>query len=227
MTWPNFLAWKVLRNTPKFRPPSPRTIQPVVAVAATASTQPAVAAVTAAAAQVSAAIATPTSSSFLTQSSSSFTEVLNGQEKETTCSGDARPITTNNDPPSSFTTQLPFLGNLPSTDAQQNSLLVPTPVVSSLLPFPSMDPSRGGRGASMGRNKAKRELEKEKHKFAKAEELKRIRLLIEEQTQQQVRTGKMMAMKQLLSVAIDPADDFMRKRVKEKMFQIFLDEENH
>jgi hypothetical protein len=206
--WPYFLAWKVLRNTPKFRLPSPKTTAVVAAAEAAAAE----------------AATTP---SFLSNSSC-FTEALTGRDLSRSHSGvgDDESVA---EPPS-LITQQPFVDKVELPTAPQLPLGVSsfslTPSVSSLLPLSSMDPSRGGRGSSMGRTKAKRELERERRSSDKVEELKKIRFLFEKQTKEQVRTGKMIQYKQVMSVAVDPEDARMRKKVKNKMFKMILEEDD-
>jgi hypothetical protein len=234
--WPNFLAWKVLRNTPKFRPPSPKTL--AVEAAATAVAAAVMASATTAATATTAASAA-TTPSFLNHSSS-FTEILNGQNSSSSL-GDEE---SEEAEAPSLITQLPFAADNAGPSAA-NNLVAPAPTpavsqlpigvsltpavsslaVSSLLPLSSMDPSRGGRGSMMGRTKAKRELDKDRRLLEKMDELKRIRTIFESQAMEQKCTGKIIQYKQVISVAVNPEDAAIRKKIKRKMFKMIMEEE--
>jgi hypothetical protein len=190
--WPNYTAWKILRTAPKFRPPTSTA-------AASLSMNNDLA---------DATTVDPTNQVPLIVSTS------NSNMIET-------PITSRTLDQQSLSTET----LLRQTDEllqqrQINDLKRLYPAVAHHLP--SIDPSRGGRGAAMGNKKAKMEYKKNIVDTEKNQRMDRIENHIAKQTKQQEELQQVFKLRQLMKLAKEMKNERLFQKVEQEIEKMLV-----
>lgn len=192
--WNNFLAWKILRNCAKFRPPGAAYVN------AGAASTPARIASTLQWTLANKQPCVPASNSSVNPSDDQVSLLTQPPFHET-----------------------PIVETHPVDSIVGGTVAVgaATPE-ESLLPLSMLDPSRGGRGSAMGRTKAKRAMEKENVKSEKLAEIKKIRVMIEGQDVRQNRTCRLVELNQVYKL-LGKDDEDLQKEIKKEMLDLYLE----
>jgi hypothetical protein len=194
--WANYIAWKVLRLSPKYRPPSPpstmnendNTSPPEINSVSTAE------------------------SPFPPDSATTYTEIL-------------QKATNQNPSPETVAAGTSTISNFSMSESssaavgRDNNLLSSTS--SQKRAFVPADPALGGRGAEMGAKKAKKENDKNRVEELKEKRFNELKGELREQTKTQkhliclfelrtlIRTAMMTKNKKLLKDANDEMEKFL------------------
>jgi hypothetical protein len=194
--WPNYLAWKVLRQAPKFRPPSPLNSDFSDALLSTVH------------GRSSCSPSLPPCSTSITNTAVLDNQIEVFQEENFQFSS------------SSEEAQTPIMAQ---AAANNTGALSSSSSDSSFLAGSRkiLDPaSHGGRGAEMGNKKAKREHDKKESEEKKEKRFEELKAELREQTNSQKRLVQIMELRQLLKMALAMKDQKMIKEVNDSMRKI-------
>jgi hypothetical protein len=198
--WPNFLAWKLLRNVPKFRPPSTglrgQQLPPFKTNNIAAASNPDPLAVAEEVLPISATDMAPS----ISKNTNATTDAVSVQETA------AALISSN-------------IASCSSNIASCSS--------NTAMLLQTVDPSRGGRGCSVGRKKAKREAEFRVMHDEKMKRLKVLENIMKEHKDQQVRTGRAIELRQIMKAAIACGNKQLVKEIQVKMMALYSSGEDN
>jgi hypothetical protein len=185
--WPNHTAWKILRSAPKFRPPTG-----TAPVSLPMNNNPA-----------DASTVDPTNQVPL------FVSTSDSNTIET-------PITSRTLEQQSVLTKTLFCQTNELLEQRHiNDLKRLYPAVAHHLP--SVDPSRGGRGAAMGNKKAKMEYKKNMVDTEKNQRMDRIKNHIAKQTKQQEELQQVFKLRQLMKLAKEMKNQRLFNKVEQEI----------
>jgi hypothetical protein len=199
--WANYSAWKILSIAPKFRPPSATMTDSPGSTTVDPTNHPVPLLVS------------------LSNNSSPVDTVL------------STPIVATNPaiasavaaPPDSISTQ----ALLNQTRDVQNEIMLNQmkrqyPLGAKDLSLSDLDPSNGGRGASMGNKKAKRELHRQNYESEKLKHLDRIERNIERQTKQNGEAQQVFKWHKIMKLAKMLQNDRLVKKVEKEIEKMLL-----
>jgi muconolactone delta-isomerase len=232
--WPNYFAWKILRVSPKFRPPSPSSDESppsLPAVLAPAPPQPYATPVPRnnvnmehpedattidpTGARVPHMISVPADTTHLQTPSIATLPSAVQTEKldESIYSNQLRmQVKEYFEQSRSFPSGTYAAAcNVPSSVAKEPSL-VPSSASASIL-----DPSRGGRGAAMGTKKAKMEYHRNMMDAEKIRRLKGIEFALSKQMQQNGEMQQVFKLRQLMKLAKTLKNNRLIKKVENEI----------
>jgi hypothetical protein len=202
-SWPNFGAWKILRVSPKFRPPTSSSVLNEDALADATTVDP-----TAAAPRPLCA----NNNHGGHQVNNSFVPSMIFPAAETT---DASTVLT--EPTTTKTVEIPstidlYLESTEQTrkEIDENNVLGQQHITSSALG--NLDPSNGGRGALMGNKKAKAEYKRQQIEMEKNKRLMAIEKNLKKQAKEQAEAHQVFKLRQLIKLA----KSLQNKRLMEK-----------